>query len=83
MGLLTDASSTAIGASLMQRVGKNWCPLAFFSKKLSSPKSTGSSADTAMAPGETTWPAYCRELLAIYEAIQHLHHIPEAQHCTI
>lgn len=69
----------------MQRVGQNWCPLAFVSKKLSSPKtpsSTGIAVETS-APAETTWPAYYRELLAIYEAVQHFRHILEAQHCTI
>ncbi|KFD66948.1 hypothetical protein M514_20814 [Trichuris suis] len=54
LGLFTDASNTAIGASLQQHVGNSWQPIAFFSKKLS-----GKQSD---------WPAYYRELLAMYEA---------------
>ena len=69
LGLFTDASATALGASLQQRVDNNWQPLAFFSKKL-----TGK---------QTEWPAYHRELLAVYEAVQHFRHILEAQNCII
>ncbi|GFY46847.1 retrotransposable element Tf2 protein type 1 [Trichonephila inaurata madagascariensis] len=29
------------------------------------------------------WPAYYRELFAIYSAVQHFRHVLEAQHCTI
>ncbi|KAJ0177340.1 hypothetical protein K1T71_007349 [Dendrolimus kikuchii] len=43
--------------------------LAFFSKKLT--------------PRQTTWPAYYRELLAVYDAVQHFRHVLEAQHVTI
>ncbi|XP_075750771.1 uncharacterized protein LOC119173628 [Rhipicephalus microplus] len=81
LGLFTGASSTAVGASLMQRVGNTWCPLAFFSKKHSSPKPpppSSSIGDATSPPAETTWPAYYRELLAIYEAVQHFRHILEA-----
>nr|XP_037270637.1 uncharacterized protein LOC119162285 [Rhipicephalus microplus] len=86
LGFFTDASSTAVGAPLMQRVGNNWSPLALFSKKFSSPKPpppSGSISDAASPPAETTWPVYYRELLAIYEAVQHFRHIFEEQHCTI
>ncbi|CAH0730480.1 unnamed protein product, partial [Brenthis ino] len=53
----SDASSTHVGAALQQRVNNQWEPLAFFSKKLT--------------PRQTTWPAYYRELLGVYEAVQH------------
>ena len=33
--LTVDASSTALGAQLEQRKGKDWQPIAFFSRKLS------------------------------------------------
>lgn len=69
LGLFTDASSSHVGASLQQNVNNEWQPLAFFSKKLS--------------PRHTTWPAYYRELLAVYEAVQHFRHFLEAQHVTI
>jgi hypothetical protein len=69
LGLFTDASSTHVGACLQQQVKGSWEPLAFFSKKLS--------------PRYTTWPAYYRELLAVYEAVQHFRYVLEAQHVTI
>lgn len=69
LGLFTDASSTHIGAALQQRVNNQWEPLAFFSKKLT--------------PRQTTWPAYYRELLGVYEAVQHFRYILEVQHATI
>lgn len=69
IGLFTDASSSHVGACLQQRVGNYWQPLAFFSKKL--------TARQAISP------AYYRELLAVYEAVQHYRHILEAQHVTI
>ncbi|GFY61874.1 uncharacterized protein TNIN_232301 [Trichonephila inaurata madagascariensis] len=69
LGLFTDASACHVGAALMQRVDGNWRPLAFFSKKL--------------AIAESQWPAYYRELFAIYSAVQHFRHVLEARHCTI
>lgn len=69
LALYTDASSTHVGASLQQMVGQDWQPLAFFSKKLTA--------------SQSTWPAYYRELLAVYSAVQHFRHILEAQHATI
>lgn len=86
LGLFTDASSFAIGAALMQRVDNTWHPLAFFSKKLATPKTTpsaASSTDETTTTAPTNLPAYYRELLAIYEAVQHFRHILEAQSCTI
>ncbi|CAG4964443.1 unnamed protein product [Colias eurytheme] len=69
LGLFTDASSVHIGACLHQQDKGEWVPLAFFSKKLTPPQSQ--------------WPAYYRELLAVYESVQHFRHILEVQHCTI
>lgn len=69
LGLFTDASSSHVGACLQQNIKGHWQPLAFFSKKLS--------------VKQTTWPAYYRELLAVYEAVQHFRHILEAQHVTV
>ncbi|CAH2101617.1 unnamed protein product [Euphydryas editha] len=69
LGLFTDASSTHVGAALQQMVNNQWEPIAFFSKKLT--------------PRQSTWPAYYRELLGVYEAVQHFRHILEVQHATI
>lgn len=69
LGLFTDASSIHIGSCLQQQVDGEWVPLAFFSKKLT--------------PKQSEWPAYYRELLAVYESVQHFRHILEVQHCTI
>nr|VZI41426.1 unnamed protein product [Spirometra erinaceieuropaei] len=55
--LMTDASSTAVGASIHQTVNGVLQPLAFFSKKLS--------------PAETRCSVFGRELLAVYLAIRH------------
>jgi hypothetical protein len=35
IALVTDASTTAMGAVLQQRTQNTWLPLAFFSKKMS------------------------------------------------
>uniref|UniRef100_A0A5S6QD83 RNA-directed DNA polymerase n=1 Tax=Trichuris muris TaxID=70415 RepID=A0A5S6QD83_TRIMR len=69
LGLFTDASNTAIGASLQQQIGPSWEPIAFFSKKLTE--------------NQSGWPTYYRELLAVYEAVQHFRHILEVHPCTI
>lgn len=61
----TDASDTAIGAVLQQKKGREYEPLAFFSRKLS-------SAQKKYSP-------YDRELLAIYEAIKYFKHMVEAR----
>lgn len=68
-GLFTDASSVHIGSCLQQEIDGQWFPLAFFSKKLT--------------PRQSEWPAYYRELLAVYESVQHFRHILEVQHVTI
>jgi cleavage and polyadenylation specificity factor subunit 1 len=65
--LVTDASTSAMGAVLHKRV-KAWQPLAF-SKKLS--------------PAQQKYSAYDSELLAIYEAVKHFRHMLEARHFII
>jgi hypothetical protein len=54
LALVTDASTTAMGTVLQQRVQAALQPLAFFSRKLS--------------PTQQKYSAYDRELLAIYKA---------------
>ena len=69
LALVTDASTTAMGAVLQQQVQDVWQPLAFFSRKLS--------------PAQQKYSAYDRELLAIYEAVRYFRHMLEARHFTI
>ncbi|BHF70375.1 hypothetical protein SprV_0301342500 [Sparganum proliferum] len=67
--LMTDASSTAVGASLQQTVGGVLQPLAFFSKKLS--------------PAETGCSVFGRELLAVYLSIRHFRHFLEGSEFVV
>ena len=69
LALSTDASLTAIGASLEQRVKGAWRPLAFFSRKLS--------------PAEQKYSAFDRELLAVFAAIKHFRHELEAREFAV
>lgn len=69
LGLVTDASDTAIGGVLQQLKDDEWQPLAFFSRKLS--------------PSQTKYSPYDRELLAIYECIKYFRHMLEATHFTV
>ena len=69
LALVTDASTTAMGAVFQQRVQDAWQPLAFFSRKLSAT--------------QQKYSAYDRELLAIYEAVRYFRHMLEARHFTI
>lgn len=69
LGLVTDASDTAIGGVLQQLKEGDWQPLAFFSRKLS--------------PTQTKYSPYDRELLAIYESIKYFRHMLEAHNFTI
>jgi hypothetical protein len=69
LALVTDASTSAMGAVLQQRVQNAWQPLVFFSSKLS--------------PAQYKYSAYDRELLAIYEAVKHFRHMLEAHHFII
>ncbi|BHF84866.1 hypothetical protein SprV_1002801800 [Sparganum proliferum] len=67
--LMTDASSTAVGASLQQTVSGVLQPLAFFSKKLS--------------PAETRYSVFGRELLAVYLSIRHFRHFLEGREFVV
>jgi cleavage and polyadenylation specificity factor subunit 1 len=69
LALVTDASTSAMGTMLQQRVKNAWQPLAFFSKKLN--------------PAQQKYSAYDRELLAIYEAVKHFRPMLEASHFNI
>ncbi|PNF24083.1 hypothetical protein B7P43_G04700 [Cryptotermes secundus] len=69
LALVTDASSSNMGAVLQQRVENALQPLAFFSRKLN--------------PAQQNYSAYDRELLAIYEAVKHFCHMLEARHFSI
>jgi cleavage and polyadenylation specificity factor subunit 1 len=67
--LVTDASISAKGAILQQRVGNDWQPLAFFSKKLNQAQQKYSS--------------YERELLTVYETVKHFRHMLGTLHFMI
>ena len=67
--LTVDASSTALGAQLEQRKGKDWQPIAFFSRKLSS--------------AEVKYSAFDHELLGAYAAIKHFRHFLEGREFTL
>jgi hypothetical protein len=69
LALVTDASTSAMGAVLQQRVDNAWQPLVFFSKKLN--------------PAQQKYSAYDRELLAVYEAVKHFRHMLEVRHFII
>ena len=58
--IITDASDTAIGAVLQQRIDSVWSPLSYFSRKLT--------------PAETRYSTFDRELPAVYLAIKHFRH---------
>nr|VZI44609.1 unnamed protein product [Spirometra erinaceieuropaei] len=63
--LMTDASSTAVGASRQQTGSGVLQPPAFFSKKLS--------------PAETRYSVFGQELLAVYLSIRHFRHFLECR----
>lgn len=69
LALVTDASSSALGAVLQQLVEEEWQPLAFFSKKLNK--------------AQQCYSAYDRELLAIYESVKHFRYMVEGRHFVI
>lgn len=69
LGLVTDASDSAIGGVLQQLKDGDWQPLAFFSRKLS--------------PSQVKYSPYDRELLAIYESIKYFRHMLEATDFTV
>ena len=61
--IITDASSCAVRAVLQQYIDTQWCPIAYFSKKLK--------------PAETKYSTFDKELLAVYLAIKHFLHFIE------
>ena len=63
--ILTDASSSAVGAVLQQQIDNMWCPLAYFSRK--------------MTPTQQRYSTFDRELLAIYLAVRHFHYFVEGR----
>ena len=63
--ILTDASSTAVGAVLQQQIDNTWCPLAYFSRKLT--------------PAQQKYSTFDRELLAMYLAVKHFHYFVEGR----
>ena len=65
LAIMTDASDAAVGAVLQQKVGIQWCPISYFSKKFK--------------PAETRYSTFDRELLAIYLAIRHFRHMVEGR----
>ena len=67
--VMTDASNVAVGAVLQQFVQGEWCPIAYFSRKLK--------------PAETRYSTFDRELLAIYLAIKHFRHILEGRQFSV
>nr|VZH94571.1 unnamed protein product [Spirometra erinaceieuropaei] len=67
--LMTDASRTAVRASLQQTVGGVLKPLAFFSKKIS--------------PAETRYSVFGREPLAVYLSIRPFRHFLEGREFVV
>ena len=63
--LVTDASSTAIGAALHQKINEDYYTIAFFSKKLTKTQQVYSTYD--------------RELLAAYLAVNNFKPLIEGQ----
>ncbi|KII70906.1 Retrovirus-related Pol polyprotein from transposon 17.6 [Thelohanellus kitauei] len=69
IALTTDASSTAVGAAIEQRVARYWLPLNFFSRQL--------------RPSELKYSAFDREYLALYLAIRHFRYYLEGRSFTV
>ena len=66
--ITTDASGTAIGAVLEQKIAGSWQPLAFFSRQL--------------RPPERKYSAFDRELLAMYLTVRHFRYFLEGRDFT-
>ena len=66
---MSDESDNAVGAVLQQFINDQWCPVAFFSKKLK--------------PAETKYSTFDRELLAVYLAIKQFRHFVEGRQFSI
>ena len=69
LSLVTDASSSSMGAVLQQSVNGEKQPLCFFSR--------------AFTDAQTRYSTYDRELLAIYTSIKHLKHMLDGRNFTI
>jgi hypothetical protein len=69
ISLAADASDTHIGGVLQQLSSGSWQPLAFFSRKLSSPESKYSTFD--------------RELLAVFASVRHFRFVLEGRQFRI
>jgi hypothetical protein len=69
LALCTDASDSGVGASLEQWTGREWQPLAFFSRHLN--------------PAQSKYSAFDRELLAAYLSVRHFHPWIEGRRCTL
>lgn len=69
LAIMVDASDFALGATLQQREGNLWQPLAFYTKSLSQ--------------AQRKYSAYDRELLAAYSAVKHFRHAVEGRAFTI
>lgn len=69
IALFTDASSVSVGACLQQFKDSTWQPIAFFSSKMSTK--------------QQEWPAFYRELYAVYAAIQHFRYILQVHNFTV
>lgn len=67
--LVTDASGTAVGAVVEQRIRDAWQPLSFYSNRFSS--------------SQLKYSAYDRELTAIYQAVKHFRHFLEGTNFSI
>ncbi|TNN06101.1 Retrovirus-related Pol polyprotein, partial [Schistosoma japonicum] len=67
--LMVDASDKAVGGTLNQLVKNARKPIAFFSKKL--------------APAESRYSTFGRELLAVYLTIKHFRHMLEGRKFTV
>ena len=63
--IMTDASSCVVEAVLQQYIDSQWCPIAYFSKKLK--------------PAEIKYSTFDRELLAVYLAIKHFRYFIEGR----
>ena len=69
LAVTTDASKYAIGGVLEQQGPNGWEPLSFYSAKL--------------ADHQIKWPAYDRELLAMFKAVRHFRPMVEGHAFTI
>ncbi|XP_066964160.1 lysophosphatidylserine lipase ABHD12-like isoform X3 [Macrobrachium rosenbergii] len=67
--LTTDTSNTAVGAVLEQDTDDGCHPLAFFSKKLMT--------------AEQKYSTFDMELLAVYKAVRHFHHMLEGRRFVV